>query len=938
MPQDFSGRNLRGYSFQGQDLTEANFSGADIRSTNFADAILKDANFTQARAGLQRRWLFFHGIIAVLMAVFDGGLVGYFGNWCATYLNNDYVQVYSGWFGIAVAVMTAIAMLILILQGINMNAIRTFVILSLATGMVVGAIAPLFVSESVGFFAGWVAAFVAVSASGAGSSAIAGFMMLLLTFIEISHGLFVWLAVGLIVAISLVIAQIGLGATINGSSDGLAILLAMAPICAGVYGYRQGAKNDPKFSFVVQLAIWGGAIGGTNFHRADLTGANFTQAKLKSAILTEINLKQTCWYQALQLNYARFGKTILSHPAVLKLLVSGQGEGQSYVGCNLKGAYLKGANLNRANLTNADLSEAILEHAQLKDANLSRVCALQTQFQSANLTGACIESWNIDSTTRLEDAICEYIYKISPQQERRPHSGLFAAGEFTKLFQEALHTVDLIFQNGLDWRAFNYSFNQLQIRHHERNFAIRSIENKGDGVTLIRIDPPPDIDQGNLTKASLTDEIMQTYEAALQQLDAKYQQALEQKDTQILHYRRKEADLLEVTRLLASRPVYNQDFLDPSENLASKIVLLRLDRVVEPATQDRLPVTLRISWENALPFYEGLGELPPAIKLVDAYRSWQMSYRKSLTAKVRLDIPETQVTNISRQTFLQDCEEAAATLKHELNQWLNADVFRLLKDEILSYTDRAERIRVIIQTEDLELRRIPYQLWDFFDVYPHAEVALSMLAYERIAMPPVVKRKVNILAIFGDSTDLDVQADRSSLAQLLNTEILELVEPTREELTKSLWSRSWDILFFAGHSSSSSGDGTCGQLRINRNQSLPIADFKNALKRAIAQGLRLAIFNSCDGLGLGDYLADLQIPQTIVMREPVPDRVAHEFLNNFLVAFSDNQPFYESVRLAREQLQALEDLYPCATWLPVIYQNPAEVPLTWSDLWTPSER
>jgi uncharacterized protein YjbI with pentapeptide repeats len=102
MPQDFSGRNLRGYSFQGQDLIEANFSGADIRSANFAHALLKNANFTQARAGLQRRWILCHGIIAVIMAVFDGGLAGYFGNWCATYFNTDYVQVYSGWFGISV--------------------------------------------------------------------------------------------------------------------------------------------------------------------------------------------------------------------------------------------------------------------------------------------------------------------------------------------------------------------------------------------------------------------------------------------------------------------------------------------------------------------------------------------------------------------------------------------------------------------------------------------------------------------------------------------------------------------------------------------------------------------------------------------------------------------------------------------------------------------
>lgn len=103
------------------------------------------------------------------------------------------------------------------------------------------------------------------------------------------------------------------------------------------------------------------------------------------------------------------------------------------------------------------------------------------------------------------------------------------------------------------------------------------------------------------------------------------------------------------------------------------------------------------------------------------------------------------------------------------------------------------------------------------------------------------------------------------------------------------------------------------------------------MQRAIAHSLKLAIFNSCDGLGLAWDLADLQIPQVIVMREPVPDRVAQSFLKHFLVAFSSGQPLYLAVRQAREQLQALEAEFPCATWLPIICQNPAEVPQAWQD-------
>jgi CHAT domain len=76
-------------------------------------------------------------------------------------------------------------------------------------------------------------------------------------------------------------------------------------------------------------------------------------------------------------------------------------------------------------------------------------------------------------------------------------------------------------------------------------------------------------------------------------------------------------------------------------------------------------------------------------------------------------------------------------------------------------------------------------------------------------------------------------------------------------------------------------------------------------------------------------LANLHIPQMIIMRERIADRVAQEFLKNFLTEFSTGKPLYQSVREARLRLQGLEDEFPYASWLPVICQNPAEIPLTW---------
>ena len=159
-----------------------------------------------------------------------------------------------------------------------------------------------------------------------------------------------------------------------------------------------------------------------------------------------------------------------------------------------------------------------------------------------------------------------------------------------------------------------------------------------------------------------------------------------------------------------------------------------------------------------------------------------------------------------------------------------------------------------------------------------------------------------------------------------------MVEPSRRELDNWLWDeQGWDILFFAGHSCSQA-DITTGQIYINEVDTLTIPQLKNALKKAIRRGLKIAIFNSCDGLGIASELADLHIPQIIVMREPVPDLVAQEFLKYFIQAFSRGESLYLAVREAQERLQFLEDKFPYATWLPVIFHNPSEPQLTWQDL------
>jgi CHAT domain/CHASE2 domain len=327
------------------------------------------------------------------------------------------------------------------------------------------------------------------------------------------------------------------------------------------------------------------------------------------------------------------------------------------------------------------------------------------------------------------------------------------------------------------------------------------------------------------------------------------------------------------------------------------------------------------------------GSLIAAPELSRFHHQWRQLYlalNHSLDGPSRIHIETDQpiATNVSRRSF----ETLSDRLGRSLNDWLSTEAFRQIDQQIRLHLMPEDEIRMVIETDCVQARQLPWHLWRFFEDYPQAEVALADLNYRSKSHRRLASGQVRILAILGNATGIDIQRDRDCLASLTGAETVFLVEPTRAELDHWLWDdRGWDILFFAGHSVSLA-DGCSGAIGINARDSLTIDQLRHSLRAAIAQGLQLAIFNSCDGLGLARAMADLDIPQIVVMREPVPDPVAQAFLTAFLQTFAGGRSFYRSVREAREKLQGLEDQFLCASWLPVICQNPATQPPTWRGL------
>jgi len=66
-----------------------------------------------------------------------------------------------------------------------------------------------------------------------------------------------------------------------------------------------------------------------------------------------------------------------------------------------------------------------------------------------------------------------------------------------------------------------------------------------------------------------------------------------------------------------------------------------------------------------------------------------------------------------------------------INIWLNSESFRNIDQRLRTQLNSFDEIRFIVETNDNLLRRLPWQLWNFFEHYPKAEVALSASEYGR---------------------------------------------------------------------------------------------------------------------------------------------------------------------------------------------------------------
>ncbi|MCU0544334.1 MAG: pentapeptide repeat-containing protein [Oscillatoriaceae cyanobacterium Prado104] len=498
MPQDFSGKNLRGCNFKGQNLTGVKFIGADIRGANFTNAILKEADFTRAKAGLQRRWTIFLVTVSLFLSVISGLMSARATLWIADFFTPDIIKQYTILPGVVVLIVLAILFIAIIRQGLG-AATETGAVAVAVAGA--GAVAVALVAVGAGAVAVAATAAVAVAAAVA---AVAAATVAAAVAVAATGA-----TVAVAVAVAATVASVATGALT------VAATVAVAVAGLGIYVAWCALAGDEKYGLIRNIAIAFAATGGTSFRNADLTDANFTEAIVKSTDFRTANLTRTYFRNTEKLDRARVGNSILADTRVRELLVTGNGYKKSYVGANLQGANLIGVNLNEANLKQANLNEATLHQANLEWANLTETQALATDFTAASFTGACLEAWNIDGNTKLDRADCRFVYLLeypkpgTDDRDRRPHhiSKCFEPRDFEKLYKKILTTVEILLKDGINPEAFTAAFQKLMQDFPDiTKDSIQGIEKKENDV-LLTLKVPEGTDKGKIEKT--WDEVYQ---------------------------------------------------------------------------------------------------------------------------------------------------------------------------------------------------------------------------------------------------------------------------------------------------------------------------------------------------------------------------------------------------------------------------------------------
>jgi hypothetical protein len=348
--------------------------------------------------------------------------------------------------------------------------------------------------------------------------------------------------------------------------------------------------------------------------------------------------------------------------------------------------------------------------------------------------------------------------------------------------------------------------------------------------------------------------------------------------------------------------------------------------------------------------------------LTQLYQAWQHAYLNFYATALRARVQGSGGITAPTVDWRAQLVQAEARFLAEFYYWLSAAELLGIRSQIAKAAiDGADGqltpIEVCLTCEPLELARFPWEAWEIGTEFGASRDIRIARTPANLRQKPVQRRssgRLRVLAILGDDTGLNFQADRLAVQSLETMATIEFVgwqagqdtHQLKETIAAAIADpRGWDILFFAGHSNETALTG--GELTIAPDMSILIQEIAPQLMQARDNGLQFAIFNSCNGLSIANALIDLGLNQVVIMREPIHNKVAQEFLLRFVQHLTEYCDAHEAMRLASQFLQVDRNLtYPSAYLIPSLFRHPEAKPFQlqpsgikqWLKPWLPNRR
>lgn len=350
--------------------------------------------------------------------------------------------------------------------------------------------------------------------------------------------------------------------------------------------------------------------------------------------------------------------------------------------------------------------------------------------------------------------------------------------------------------------------------------------------------------------------------------------------------------------------------------------------------------------QNRTTVHKFKGSLPPAPEVEEMQRRWQVICRatQSSNSISRIKVNPTGIRNVSED----NPKFVYQGLNKAMRLWLSSEGFYTgieenFRNEINAVAGKFEPFEVFLEVNNSDNWNLPWDAWKFREDYKNCELIKSPSQYRKADKQATVAGKSlpsrgRILCVSGNGDGLDLQQDEKSIKMSLGDrfELKFTQQPTPEELRDQLLNdeKNWQILYYGGHSDSNSVNGWLHINQTETDNTVTIDYLKEALAKSICKGLELLILNSCSSMKLAEDLVagGLPLPSMIVMRAPIPDKIAQDFVKCLFKYLGEGYLLFLAVRKAKDDLHKWESEFPGASAIPVLCQQQTFEGLTLQEL------